>query len=105
MYIQPRSGEKLLKLIFGLIQLIGSTSDPIDDLNLIQIDPNQSLVRLVKTNEQSGGIIDIEGHAFEDLLMFDSLEKKKNKQKSGLHSTICVWVVLYTFLLVAPSSM
>ena len=60
---------------------------------------------LKQAKEQSGGIIDTEGHAFEDLLMFDSLEKKKNKQKSGLDSTICVWVVLYTFLLVAPSSM
>ena len=42
MYIQPCSGEDLLKLIFGLIQLIGSTrpkfsstSDPTDDLDLI----------------------------------------------------------------------
>ena len=42
MYLQLRSGENLLKLLFGLIQLIRSTSpmqvstsDPTDDLNLI----------------------------------------------------------------------
>ena len=42
-----------IKSRFGLIQLIGrrvlsSTSYPTDDLNLIYVDPNQSLVRLMK---------------------------------------------------------
>ena len=62
---------------------------------------------LKQAKEQSVGIINIEGHAFADnLLVFHSLEKKKtNKQKSGLQSTISVWVVLYTFLLVAQSIM
>ena len=31
-----------------LIQLIGSTCDPTEDLNLIQVGPNQSLTRLLK---------------------------------------------------------
>ena len=61
---------------------------------------------LKQSKEQSVGIINIEGHAFDDLLVFHSLEKKKtNKQESGLQSTISVWVVLYTFLSVAPSIM
>ena len=30
MYIQPRWGETLLKLLFGLIQLIGSTRPKFD---------------------------------------------------------------------------
>ena len=30
MYIQPRWGENLLKLLFGLIQLIGSTRPKFD---------------------------------------------------------------------------
>ena len=61
---------------------------------------------LKQAKERSVGIINIEGHAFDNLLVFRSLEKKKtNKQKSGLQSTISVWVVLYTFLLVAPSIM
>ena len=60
---------------------------------------------LKQSKEQSVGIINIEGHAFDDLLVFHSLEKKTNKQKSGLQSTISVWVVLYTFLSVAPSIM
>ena len=60
---------------------------------------------LKQSKEQSVGIVNIEGHAFDYLLMFYSLEKKTNKQKSGLQSTISVWVVLYKFLLVAPSIM
>ena len=60
---------------------------------------------LKQAKERSVGIINIEGHAFDNLLVFHSLEKKTNKQKSGLQSTISVWVVLYTFLLVAPSIM
>ena len=65
---------------------------------------------LKQAKEQSVGIINIEGHAFADnLLVFHSLKKQTNKQtnkqKSGLQSTISVWVVLYTFLLVAPSIM
>ena len=42
-------------MLFGLIQLIGSrllssTSDPPDDLNLIEVDPNWSLVRFMKSS-------------------------------------------------------
>ena len=35
MYIYSRLGKKNTQFFFGLIQLIGSTSDPTDDLNLI----------------------------------------------------------------------
>ena len=38
-------GDKLLKLHFGLIQLVGlvlkSTYDPADDLNFVWVDPNK----------------------------------------------------------------
>ena len=60
---------------------------------------------LKQSKEESVGIINIEGHAFDDLLVFHSLEKKTNKQESGLQSTISVWVVVYTFLSVALSIM
>ena len=35
MYIKPRVGKNLPRFLFGLIQLIGSTSDPANDLNLL----------------------------------------------------------------------
>ena len=38
MYVKPRSGENLLKLLFGLIQLIGSTYPKLD------VCPNQTIL-------------------------------------------------------------
>lgn len=35
---------------------------------------------LKQAKERNVGIINIEGHAFDNLLVFHSLEKKKNKQ-------------------------
>ena len=35
MYIKPRVEKNLLRFLFGLIQLIGSTRPKFDDLNII----------------------------------------------------------------------
>ena len=50
MYIWPLSGENLLLIWFSWLvrRILSSTSDPTDDLTLIQVDPNWSLVRLMK---------------------------------------------------------